>query len=465
MKIPIHLKIIIGLILGIIWAIVSSYMGWAEFNVIWIKPFGTIFINLLKLIAVPLVLFSIIAGVASLSDIKRLGRMGVKTLTVYLVTTFIAVTVGLALVNTYKPGDRINEDQHIDNRISYELWAKDNNIEILDNKCLSCDQANFARVEKIRKIMSLEPIDPTVAEKLETASKQKQEGPMRFIVDMIPSNIFVSLNDNSLMLQVIVFSIFFGVCLIMIPDSKSAPLLTIINSINEVFLKMVDVVMKGAPFFVFALLAGIISEMAGNNPEKVISIFLSLGHYSLVLFVGLAFMVIVFYPSILNMVNKKIGYKGFFKKFGKAQLVAFTTSSSAATLPVTMECVTENLKVSPKTANFVLPIGATVNMDGTSLYQAVAVVFLAQLHGVDLTLGQQLVIVFTATLASIGSAAVPSAGLIMMILVLQSVGLNPAWIGIIMAVDRPLDMCRTVVNVTGDAAVATLVANSEGELG
>lgn len=464
MKLPIHIKIIIGLVLGIIWAILSSYLGLAEFNVLWIKPFGTIFINLLKLIAVPLVLFSIIGGVASLSDIKRLGRMGVKTLSAYMITTFIAVGIGLALVNIYQPGNRISEDQKIDNRISYELWARDNGIEILDKKCLLCDENNQSRITKIQNL-STEEIDPSVAEKLASANQQKEQGPMRFLVDMIPSNIFVSLNDNGLMLQVIFFAIFFGVCLLMIPEKSAAPLITIINSINDVFLKMVDVVMKGAPFFVFALLAGIISEMAGNDPGKVVDLFLSLGHYSITLFLGLAFMVVVFYPSILNLVNKSIGYRGFFKKFGEAQLLAFTTSSSAATLPVTMECVTDNLKVSPKTANFVLPIGATVNMDGTSLYQAVAVVFLAQLHGVDLTVGQQLTIVLTAVLASIGSAAVPSAGLVMMILVLQSVGLNPAWIGIIMAVDRPLDMCRTVVNVTGDAAVATIVANSEGELG
>ena len=222
--------------------------------------------------------------------------------------------------------------------------------------------------------------------------------------------------------------------------------------------------MKGAPFFVFALLAGTVSEMAGDNPASVLEIFKALAHYAIVLLAGLAFMVFILYPSIVNLVVSKLNYRKFFKNIGAAQLLAFTTSSSAATLPVTMECATSNLKISPKTANFILPIGATVNMDGTSLYQAVAVVFLAQFHMVDLSLGQQLTIVLTATLASIGSAAVPSAGLIMMILVLQSVGLNPAWIGIIMTIDRPLDMCRTVVNVTGDITVATIVANSEGDL-
>ena len=250
----------------------------------------------------------------------------------------------------------------------------------------------------------------------------------------------------------------------MIPDEKGKPIVDFVNGANEVFLKMVELVMKGAPFFVFALLAGTVSEMAGDEPAKVLEIFKALGHYSLVLVVGLAFMIFAFYPVIINMVIKGLSYGQFLARISKAQILAFTTSSSAATLPVTMECVTKNLKVSPETANFVLPIGATVNMDGTSLYQAVAVVFLAQFHMVDLTIGQQLTIVLTASLASIGAAAVPSAGIIMMILVLQSVGLNPAWIAIIIPVDRPLDMCRTVVNVTGDATVATLIGRSEERL-
>ncbi|MDH5397277.1 MAG: dicarboxylate/amino acid:cation symporter [Cyclobacteriaceae bacterium] len=463
-KLPIHIKILIGLVAGIIWAILSAHLGLSTFNVQWIKPFGTIFINLLKLIAVPLVLFSIIAGVASLSDISRLGRMGAKTLTAYLITTFIAVAVGLLVVNIYSPGERVAEETRIDNRISYELWAERENVELKDGKCFVCDEEMAQRVAEVRHRVSQEEIDPAVLEKLKTASQRKDEGPMQFLVDMVPSNIFVSLNDNGLMLQVIFFAIFFGVTLLMVPPKKSEPVIAFITSINEVFLKMVEVVMRGAPFFVFALLAGIISDMAGDDPSKVIEIFKGLAHYSLILVIGLAFMVFAFYPVVLTMVSKKIGYKGFFKKFGAAQLLAFTTSSSAATLPVTMECVTKNLKISKKTANFVLPIGATVNMDGTSLYQAVAVVFLAQFHMVDLTIGQQLTIVLTATLASIGSAAVPSAGLVMMILVLQSVGLNPAWIGLIMPVDRPLDMCRTVVNVTGDATVATIVGYSEGDV-
>ena len=244
---------------------------------------------------------------------------------------------------------------------------------------------------------------------------------------------------------------------------KAMPVVNFINSINHIFLKMVEIVMKAAPYFVFALLAGVIAKMA-DSPAEVLEIFKGLGSYSLTLFFGLSFMIFVFYPMIVMLFVKKISYKEFFRKIGPAQLMAFSTSSSAATLPVTMKCVENNLGVSKNISSFVLPIGATVNMDGTSILQAVAVIFMAQLHAVDLSLTQQLTIVFTATLASIGAAAVPSAGLVMMIIVLQSVGLNPAWIAIIFPVDRILDMCRTVVNVTGDATVATLIASSENEL-
>jgi Na+/H+-dicarboxylate symporter len=265
------------------------------------------------------------------------------------------------------------------------------------------------------------------------------------------------------MLQVIFFGIFFGIMLLLIPQEKAQPVRQLIDGVNEVFLKMVEVVMEAAPFFVFALMAGVISKMA-STPAEVIEIFKGLLSYSIAVLIGLLFMIFVFYPLVASFFVKKLSYGGFFRRISPAQFLAFSTSSSAATLPVTMECVRDNIGVSQNVTNFVLPIGATVNMDGTSLYQAIAVVFLAQMHLVDLTLGQQLTIVLTATLASIGSAAVPSAGLVMMIVVLQSVGLNPAWIAIIFPVDRILDMCRTVVNVTGDATVSTLIAQTEGDL-
>ena len=463
-NLALHWKIIIGLILGIIFAFVSSSLGWSEFVADWIDPFGKIFINLLKLIAVPLVLFSIIKGISGLHDTAKLGRLASKTLAFYLVTTVTSVAVGLLLVNTFSPGTLVGEAQRTDNRLAYEIWAQDNAVEILDGKCYLCDDQYASRIDVVRELMDTEAPNEALAAKMKSARKTKESGPLQPLVDMVPSNIFFSLNNNGLMLQVIFFAIFFGVTLISIPREMAQPVISLVDGMNEVFLKMVDIVMQAAPFFVFALLAGVISKMAGDDPNAVIEIFKGLGWYSLVVVAGLAFMIFVFYPILVQLSVKGMTYRRFFKAISPAQFLAFSTSSSAATLPVTMDCVRDNLGVSKETTSFVLPIGATVNMDGTSMYQAIAVVFLAQFHAVDLSIMQQLTIVITATLASIGSAAVPSAGLIMLIIVLESVGLNPAWVAIIFPVDRILDMCRTTVNVTGDCSVATIVADSEGQL-
>ena len=459
-NLPLHVKIMIGLVAGVIWAFASSALGWNSFTINWIDPFGQIFIRMLKYIAVPLVLFSIISGISGLKDLTKLGRMGAKTLGFYLFTTVAAVGIGLLLVNVVKPGNMIDDDQRIKNRLQYEQWvAETDGVEILDGK-------NFLTDPKYSNIpvegMSEEQL-ALVADKQATAAETKDAGPLKFLVDMVPQNLMLSLSNDKLMLQVIFFAIFCGITMAMLPDEKVAGLSAFVNGANAVFLKMVDLVMKAAPFFVFALLAGVIAKMA-DTPAQVLEIFKGLASYSVTLVVGLAFLVAVFYPMIMRIFVPKIGYRKFFKNISPAQFLAFSTSSSAATLPVTMECVEDNMGVSKNVSSFVLPIGATVNMDGTSLYQAVAVIFMAQMHMVDLSVMQQLTIVLTATLASIGSAAVPSAGLIMMIVVLQSVGLNPAWIAIIFPVDRILDMCRTVVNVTGDATVSTIVAKSEGEL-
>lgn len=449
---PLHKKIIIGLLAGVLFALLSSYLGIAQFTIDYINPFGTIFINVLKMIAVPLVLFSIIKGVTGLQDVSKLGRLGIKTLATYLITTLLAVSVGLALVNIIKPGALIDKDQRIENRIGYEKWvAADDSRKIKDDDRYWDGKNNSGEMV----------LESSMDDKIEMAEKTKNQGPLQFLVDMVPSNIFGALGDNASMLQVIMFALFFGICLLSIPSEFSQPVISLVDGLNEIFLKMVDIIMKGAPFFVFALLAGVVSKLAGNDPSKVVEIFKGLGWFALTVVLGLGIMAFVLYPLVMILLNKKMSYKGFFKAIGPAQMLAFSTSSSAATLPVTMECVNDNLKVPKSITSFVLPIGATVNMDGTSLYQAVSVVFLAQFHLVDLDLSQQLIIVLTATLASIGSAAVPSAGLIMLIIVLESVGLNPAWIAIIFPVDRILDMCRTVVNVTGDAAVSTVIAASE----
>jgi len=467
-KLPLHVKIILGLIAGIVWAFASSYLGWNDFTINWIDPFGTIFIRLLKFIAVPLVLFSIISGVSSLTDLSKLGRLSAKTLGLYLTTTIAAVGIGLLLVNTVKPGAFLDYDQRVKNRIAYEKWVEDTPgvPQPKDGRSFINDPEYQSIVEDAmtaKEMAEIQAKQAGVEDKMATAQETKESSPLSFIVEMVPENIVLAISDNGLMLQVIFFAIFFGITLALIPSDQSKPVVDFINSINAAFLKMVDIVMKAAPFFVFALLAGVIAKMA-DTPAEVLEIFKGLGSYSITLFAGLMFMIFVFYPLIVTTFVKKLSYKEFFKNISPAQFLAFSTSSSAATLPVTMECVEDNMGVSKNVSSFVLPIGATVNMDGTSLYQAVAVIFMAQMHLVDLSLGQQLTIVLTATLASIGAAATPSAGLVMMIIVLQSVGLNPAWIAIIFPVDRILDMCRTVVNVTGDATVSTLIAKSEGEL-
>ncbi len=463
-KLALHWKIIIGMVLGIIWALISSLLGWSSFTIDWIDPFGTIFIRLLKLIAVPLVLFSIISGVANIGDPKSLGRMGGRTLGFYLITTILAVSLGLLIVNVIKPGKLIDEQSRIDNRISYEIWASDQGYQIKDGVNYLQDPSFMARAKEISDLTKAELTEASVSDKIGVVEKVKDSTPLQALIDIVPDNFFYSLSNNGLMLQIIFFAIFFGVCLLFIPAEKAQPVLKLVDGINEVFLKMVDLVMQAAPFFVFALLAGVVSKMAGDDIGKVIEIFKGLSWYSLTVIIGLLFMIFAVYPTILKLFVKRIPYVGFFRAMGPAQTLAFSTSSSAATLPVTMECVEQNLGIDKKISSFVLPIGATVNMDGTSMYQAIAVVFLAQLHMIDLTIGQQLTVVLTATLASIGSAAVPSAGLVMLIIVLDSVGLNPAWIAIIFPVDRILDMIRTVVNVTGDATVCSIIANSEDML-
>ncbi|MBL31304.1 MAG: dicarboxylate/amino acid:cation symporter [Flavobacteriales bacterium] len=443
-KLSLHWKIIIGMFLGVIWSILSSFFGLSSFTINWISPFGDIFISLLKLIAIPLVLFSVIKGISSISNISLLGRMGFKTLGAYLLTTILSVSIGLCIVNLVKPGAKISLSQRQENNLAYEKWKNGENLTVSSSELNSQNKLSDEKLKKIKN----------------DVDRQKNNSPLQFIVDMVPSNIFESLADNKSMLKIIFFAVFFGITLVLIPEKEASVIIGLVDSFNSVFLKMVDIVMWGAPYFVFALLAGVISKLAGDNPVGVLEIFKGLGIYSLVVLGGLGAMVFLIYPAIMYLFTKKT-YSHFFQSIASAQMLAFSTSSSAATLPVTMDCVNKNLGVSTKVSGFVLPIGATVNMDGTSLYQAVAVVFLAQMHMVDLTVSQQLLIVFTATMASIGSAAVPSAGLIMLIIVLDSVGLNPAWISIIFPVDRILDMCRTVVNVTGDATVCSVVESLE----
>ncbi|MFT7498942.1 MAG: proton glutamate symport protein [Porticoccaceae bacterium] len=418
-KLALHWKILLGMLLGVIVGIVMTNFDWGmKFVQDWIKPFGKIFINVLKMIAIPLILAALIKGVSDLKDISKLSKMGGRTIGIYIMTTVIAVSIGLMLVNVVKPGNSISEDTR---------------AEMVENY-----GGNTTKYK-------------------DEAKNQKESGPLQALEDLVPENIFSASTSNRNMLQVIFFAVFFGIGLILIPEEKGEAVKKFFDGFNEVILKMVDLIMLSAPYGVFALLAALVVE----SPS--IDLFKALGWYALTVVLGLAIMIGI-YILLVKVFTKK-NPKFFINGISPAQLLAFSTSSSAATLPVTLERVTEHLGVEEEVASFVLPIGATINMDGTSLYQAVAAVFIAQAFGMDLTLGTQLGIIATATLASIGSAAVPGAGMVMLVGVLGYAGIPEAGLALIFAVDRPLDMCRTTVNVTGDAAVSMLVALSIGKLG
>ena len=417
-KLALHWKILIGMFAGVVLGVLLSFTDWGpQLIKDWIKPFGTIFINLLKLIAMPLILASLIKGVSDLKDISKLSAMGGRTIGIYLFTTILAVILGLVLVNTIQPGKSIQEETRQELMMAYE-----------DN----------------------------ASEKRAAAAQQREAGPLQPLVDIVPDNIFKATTNNRNMLQVIFFAVFFGIGLILIPSERAAPVKAFFDAFNEVILKLIDLIMLAAPYGVFALLAALVVE----SPS--LDLFQALGMYAITLLIGL-FLMIVVYTILVRLVTGKTPFF-FLNGIAPAQLLAFSTSSSAATLPVTMERVEEHLGVDEEVASFVLPIGATINMDGTSVYQAVAAVFIAQAFGLDLTLGTQLGIILTATLASIGAAAVPGAGMVMLVIVLGQAGIPEAGLALIFAIDRPLDMCRTITNVTGDAAVSMMVAKSVGKL-
>ncbi|MBK7289061.1 MAG: dicarboxylate/amino acid:cation symporter [Chitinophagaceae bacterium] len=418
-RIPLYVKIIGGMLLGVLFAVAAiQFDGGVKFTKDWIKPFGNMFINLLKLIAVPLILASLVKGVSDLKDISKLSKMGLRAITFYLFTTVFAVSLGLAAVNIVKPGKSITEETRTAMLTTYG------------------DQAN---------------------EKSAEAHKQKDSGPLKSLEDIIPENIIAATSSNKMMLQVIFFALFLGIAMITLPEKKVKPFKDFFDSFNDIILRMIDLIMKGAPFGVFALMAALVAESPSMD------IFKALGAYALTVIAGLLILIFVFYPTLIYLFTKRDPRK-FLKQISPAQLLAFSTSSSAATLPVTMDVVENRVGVDNEVTSFVLPIGATVNMDGTSLYQAVAAVFIAQAFGMDLSLMAQLGIIVTATLASIGSAAVPSAGMVMLVIVLAQAGIPEAGLALIFAIDRPLDMVRTVANVTSDCTVATIIAKSINKL-
>ena len=421
MKLKLHWQIIIGLVSGTLFGIFAAWNHWAGFTQDWIAPFGTIFVNLLKLIAVPLVFSSLVTGIASLADISQLSRMGGKTIGIYLVTTAVAITIGLVLVNVLEPGSLMPPEVGIELQQAYQ-----SNV---DEKAAS--------VEIVR-----------------------ERGPLQPLVDIVPTNIVGAASSNRSMLQVVFFSLLFGIGLMLVQTEATATVARFISGMNAVIIKIVDMIMLIAPIGIFALMAGTITAIAGDDLGTILRLLQALGFYSLVVIMGLLLHVFFVYGFIIRFFTAHT-LKKFFTGIAPAQLVAFSTSSSAATLPVSFECVEENLGVKKEVSSFVLPIGATINLDGTALYQGVAAVFIAQVLGIPLDFTAQLPIVLTALLASIGAAPVPGAGLIMLVIVLEAIGVPSAGVALILGVDRILDMVRTATNVTGDCTVTVFVDASE----
>ncbi|MEY3247045.1 MAG: hypothetical protein RL025_1271 [Bacteroidota bacterium] len=415
-RLPMHIKILLGIGAGTLVGLLAARLGYSGFVLTWFKPLGTVFVNLLKLLAVPLVLVSLVDGVTGLRDLRKLSSMGGRTLLIFLCTTVLAVTLGLVLVNIVRPGDYLSTERREDLKARFSTQT---------------DQG------------------------FNNAQAFKERGPLSPLVDMVPDNLFHALSNNTSMLQVVFFALFMGVAIMSLPSDQTQSVRDLFGQLNRIVLLMVDYVMAFAPIGVFALIASLIADLAGNDPAKALELLGALSVYALTVVLGLALMLLVVYATLVRVFGG-LSPRRFFRVMSPAQLLAFSTSSSNATLPVNLECA-EKLGVREEVRTFVLPLGATVNMDGTSLYQAVATVFIAQAFGTDLTWAQQLTIVLTATLASIGSAGVPGAGMVMLVIVLQSVGLESAGIALVVAVDRILDMMRTVVNVTGDAMTAVLV--------
>jgi len=415
-RLPMHIKIMLGIGAGTLVGLLAARLGYSGVVLTWFKPLGTVFVNLLKLLAVPLVLVSLVDGVTGLRDLRKLSSMGGRTLLIFLCTTVLAVSLGLGVVNIVRPGDYLSTERREDLKARFSTQT---------------DQG------------------------FDNAQAFKERGPLSPLVDMVPDNLFHALSNNTSMLQVVFFALFMGVAIMSLPSDQTQSVRDLFGQLNRIVLLMVDYVMAFAPIGVFALIASLIADLAGTDPAKALELLGALSVYALTVVLGLALMLLAVYATLVRVFGG-LSPRRFFRVMSPAQLLAFSTSSSNATLPVNLECA-EKLGVREEVRTFVLPLGATVNMDGTSLYQAVATVFIAQAFGTDLTWAQQLTIVLTATLASIGSAGVPGAGMVMLVIVLQSVGLESAGIALVVAVDRILDMMRTVVNVTGDAMTAVLV--------
>ncbi|KAA6339581.1 Proton glutamate symport protein [termite gut metagenome] len=411
-SIPLYLQILLGMGAGILIGIIALHFNGTSFIQDWIYPWGRLFIRLLQLIAVPLVIVSLIKGVIGLKDISRFSRMGGRALIIYVITTIIAIMIGLSMGLLVKPGELVDKTQIAHIQEEYQTIAE---------------------------------------EKAIVAEQSKEQGPLAFINEIVPDNIFSATTDNAKMLQIIFFTLFLGIAALTLPPAKIKPVIELFDGLNDILLRMVDYIICVAPYGVTALMAGLITDFNGN-----ISIFSALAVYALTIIVALLSLIFIVYPLFIRFFTKIKATK-FMKVMYPVQLVAFTTSSSAATLPVTLEAVENKLGVSQETASFVLPVGVTINMDGTSCYQTIAVLFIAQVLGIELSIGQLFILVGMTVLSSIGTPGIPGGSFVILTVVLTSIGIPAEGLALIIGIDRPLDMLRTSVNVTGDAVIAAII--------
>lgn len=410
--VPLYAKILIGMLAGVLIGIAALAFQQTGFVNNWLRPWGQVFIRLLQLIAVPLVFVSLVKGVIGLSDIGKFSRIGIRTIILYLLTTAFAVTVGMSLGLVVRPG------------------------QFVDRQTVVSMQENYKSV---------------VEQKKAEADTMKNSGPLSFLEEVVPDNFVAATSDNRKMLQVIFFAVLFGIAALCIERAKIAPVEQLFDSLYHILLKVIDFVIMFAPYGVTALMAGLVIDFSGN-----LSMFGALAVYAITVVGGLLFLLGVFYPTLISLFTK-MKPNFFIKTMYPVQLFAFTTSSSAATLPLNLETTENKLGVSNEITSFVLPVGATVNMDGTSCYQAIAVLFIAQVIGIDLTLMQLFTILLMTIISSIGTPSIPGGSYVILTMVLASVGIPPEGLALILGIDRPLDMLRTAVNVTGDATVAAIV--------
>jgi Na+/H+-dicarboxylate symporter len=418
---PLYMQILAGMVAGIIIGLAAIWVSAETLVADWVAPWGQLFIRLLRLIAIPLIFVTLVKGIAGLKDIGKFSRLGIRTLFLYLCFIAVSASFGIGLGASVRPGALINP----------ELAA--------------------GLQETYRNV---------IEEKTQEAGNVQGQGPLSFLNDIVPDNIISAAANNSAILQVIFFAILFAVSALLIPQEKVKPVIDFFDGLNDIILKMVGFIIRLAPIGVAALMAGLVTDFRGDA-----SLFGALGAYALTVTAAMLVIMYAFYPFIIKLFSRKVSVKKFLRAMYPVQLFAFTTSSSAVTLPVTMKTVEEELHVSGEVSSFVLPVGVTVNMDGTACYQAIAILFISQVLGVDLTFSQMLTVLFMTVLSSIGTPGIPGGTYVILAMVLTSIGIPAEGLALIIGIDRPLDMLRTAVNVTGDAVVACIIDKSPASSG